>query len=51
MAQPKRSPKKPYTTPRLRCYGDLRRLTGGSTKSRSETSNTAGPKTKTTGST
>lgn len=45
MNRPGRTPKKPYTTPRLRLYGDLRKLTGGGTKNRSET-NVAGPKTK-----
>lgn len=45
MNKPRHPNKKPYTPPRLRCYGDLRRLTGGGTKSRSE-ANVAGPKTK-----
>lgn len=48
MTQPRRSPKKPYVAPRLRRYGDLRRLTGGGTKTRSE-ANVLGPKTKATG--
>ena len=29
-------PKKPYTAPRLRSYGDLRKLTGGSTRAGGE---------------
>lgn len=40
-----RPAKKPYTPPRLRCYGDLRTLTRGGAKNRSE-ANVAGPKTR-----
>lgn len=43
MNKPECPPKKPYTTPCLRCYGDLRRLTGGTTKSGREV---AGSRTK-----
>lgn len=48
MDKPRRPPKKPYTAPRLRRYGDLRQLTRGGAQNRSE-QNVAGPKTKTTG--
>lgn len=46
MNQPRRLPKKPYTAPRLRCYGDLRKLTGGGTRSKDETNTVTGPKTR-----
>ena len=48
MDKPRRPTKKPYAPPRLRRYGDLRRLTGGGAQNRSE-ANVVGPKTKPTG--
>lgn len=48
MVRPKRSLKKPYSAPSLRCYGDLRRLTGGSSNKKNE-GGAGGPKTKSSG--
>lgn len=41
-----RPPKKPYATPRLRRYGDLKTLTRGGTKNRDETNTITTPKTR-----
>lgn len=47
MDKPNRTPKKPYTPPRLRCYGNLRKLTGGIRKNKTEANvNAVGSKTK-----
>lgn len=46
MNRPTPSPKKPYTAPRLRRYGDLRRITLGGTKTRQEGGGNPAVKTK-----
>ena len=50
MAAPKRIPKKSYTPPKLTRYGDLKTLTGGQNKAKTEQSSLAsGNKTKASG--
>lgn len=47
MSTSQRPPKKPYTAPRLRCYGNLRKLTGGVRKDKTEAqANAIGSKTR-----
>lgn len=46
MDKPRRPPKKPWSPPRLRRYGDLRTLTRGGTKPRDELHTFVGPRTR-----
>ena len=46
MNKPMHPAKKPYTPPRLRRYGDLRRLTKGGVKQKDEANQLATPKTR-----
>jgi len=48
MSKPRRPRKKPYTAPRLRCYGDLKSLTQGGIKQKDESNVLAAPKTRPT---